>query len=122
MPSFSSCSAARMPCRRGQFDQDAIVADAGFVVQFDQALGLGHAGDGVVRQTRIHFGGDAARNQFEDFQTDVDRQLVGSVGDLLLAIAALAARGAMASSISLRYSGIWAALRISEGLVVASCG
>ncbi len=52
---------------------------------------LATLGFGIIRQARAHLGGDAARNQLQDFQTDVDRQLVGSIGDLLIAIAALLA-------------------------------
>ncbi|CCK05286.1 hypothetical protein BN128_3315 [Cronobacter sakazakii 696] len=75
-----------------QFDQDAIVADAGVVVEFDQALGFGDAAFGVIGQTRVHFGRDTARDKLQDFQTDIHCQFVGGVHDLLRAVAALAFR------------------------------
>ncbi len=72
-----------------QFDQDAVVADAGFVVETDQFAGLGDAGVGIEGETGIHFGGDAARNDLQHFQTDVDCQLVARVDDLLCLVLAL---------------------------------
>ncbi len=73
----------------GQLDQDAIVADACFVVEADQFASLGDAGVGVEGETGVHFGGDAARDDFQHFQTDVDRQLVARVDDLLCLVLAL---------------------------------
>ena len=73
----------------GQLDQDAIVGDAGFVVEADQLAGLGDAGVGVEGETGIHLGGDAARDDFQYFQTYVDRQLVARVDDLLCLVLAL---------------------------------
>ena len=74
----------------GQFDQNAIVADARVVVQLDDALGFRDRRFGVIGETCVHFGGDTARDQFQNFETDVHRQLIGSIEDLLRAIAALA--------------------------------
>lgn len=80
-----------MPCRGSQFDQDTIVADTGIVIQFDQAFRFRDRGVGVIGQTGINFGRNTARDQFKDFETDVHRQFVGSIDNLLRAIAALAA-------------------------------
>ncbi len=74
-----------------QFDQDAVVADASIVVQFDQGTGFIDAAFGVVRQTGIDFSRDTARDQLQDFQTDIDGQLVRSVVHLLFFFAALIA-------------------------------
>ena len=73
-----------------QLDQNTIVADARVVIQLDDALSFGDRRFGVVGETCIHFGGDTARDQFQDFETNVHRQLIGSIKDLLRAIAALA--------------------------------
>ncbi|CCJ77799.1 hypothetical protein BN135_2863 [Cronobacter muytjensii 530] len=77
---------------RSELDQNAIVADASVVVEFDQAPGFSDAAFGVIGETRVHFGRDTARDKLQDFQTDVHRQLVSRVYHLLSAIAALAFR------------------------------
>lgn len=38
----------------------------------------------VKREAGVHFGGDASRYAFKNFRTDIDRQLVAGLGDLLL--------------------------------------
>src|SRR5471030_1901120 len=74
---------------RGQFNQDTVVADTCIIVEFDQALRFRDAGFGVIGQTRVNFGRNTARDQLEDFKTNVNRQFVCSINDLLITIVAL---------------------------------
>ena len=73
-----------------QLDKNTIVADARVVIQLDDALGFRDRRFSIIGEACIHFSGNTARDQFQDFETDVHRQLVGSIEDLLRAIAALA--------------------------------
>ena len=69
--------------------RDTVVADARIVVHFDQTFALDRR-FGVVGETRIHFGGDTARDQFQNFQTDVHGQFISGIHNLLRAVIALA--------------------------------
>ena len=86
---FQLFSGANALPGRGQFDQDTVVADARIVVQFDQAFCFGNRRFGVVGQASINFSRDTARNELQDFQTDVYCQFVSRIHNLLRAVIAL---------------------------------
>ena len=83
MPSRSRTSAAlnALP-RRRYFDQDALAVDASGVILRDDAARLLDGGFGVIGEPRIHFSGNAARDDGENLLAEGDGQpLEGEVGD-----------------------------------------
>ena len=127
MPSFSSCSAARMPSQ-----VEAILmrmrsrVDAGRLVLADELARLVDGRLGVEREARVDLGRDAAGDDLEDPQAELDAEAVdGRLHDGLGARAGArfaSSPSTSASSTIAAYSGICAAAVISDGLVVASRG
>jgi hypothetical protein len=64
----------------GDFDEHAVAADAGFFVEGDDLAGFGDGGGGVEGEPGVHFGGDAAGDDFEDFETENDEEAVDDGG------------------------------------------
>ena len=62
----------------------ALVTDTGLVVETDQFAGLGNRGVGVVTEASIHFGGDPARHDLENFLAEGDADLIEGFGDHIL--------------------------------------
>ena len=108
--------------RRGDFDQDAFAPDAVLFVKFDELVRLGDERLGVERKIRVGLGRDPARNNLQNFQSRTGPANRPRCGTADLLPPALDLLSAMALSTSHWYSGICAALKISDGLVVASRG
>ena len=65
---------------RGNLDQHALALDAGRFVQRDQFAALGDVRFGVERQAGVDLGGDAARDDVQDFDAKSDQHAVDDVG------------------------------------------
>ena len=70
------CGADAFP-RGGNLDEHALHRHALGLIQLDQALGAGVSGVFVKRQARVHFSGNAPRNQRQDFAAKAHQQPVG---------------------------------------------
>ncbi|MNE41150.1 hypothetical protein D3C80_1352060 [compost metagenome] len=68
---------------RGDLDQHPLAADAGRFVQADQSLGSLDAGLAVEGQARIHLGGDAPRNDLQDFATNGHGKAIAGQAQIL---------------------------------------
>lgn len=60
----------------GNLDEDALLGDAGILVETDDLLGLGDGGLLVEGETGIDLGRDTAGNDLQDLDTEVDEKLV----------------------------------------------
>ena len=60
----------------GDFDEDALAGDAGFFVHADEVTGFVDVGLGVEGEAGVDFGGDAAGDDFEDFEAEGDDEAV----------------------------------------------
>ena len=89
MPSFSRISAARMPSqRRRELDEDALLLDAGALVHRDERAGLLDARLRVVGEARVDLGRDAAGDDLEDLEAELDGEAIdGALHDVLGAAA-----------------------------------
>ena len=75
MPSFSRRSAARIPSQvLAILIRMRSRATPSFFVQADELASLGDGTFGVEAQARVHLGGDAAGNEFEDLAAEGDEQ------------------------------------------------
>ena len=63
----------------GDFDQHAVLGDAGFFVEGDDLARFGEGAGGVEGKTRVHFGGDATGDDFEDFEAEDDEQAINDL-------------------------------------------
>jgi hypothetical protein len=72
------------PCG-GELDEDALVADAGFVVLLDDVARCGEGSFGVVAEACVDFGGDATGNDVENLTAEgYGESLEGSGGDFFI--------------------------------------
>jgi len=104
----------------GELDEDALATDAGLLVGGDDFVSGLDRLLRVIGEARIDFRGNTARYDLQNALAEFDGELLeGEVGDLLLVgtFAELSAPSTMSE-----YSGICAAVAMSDGLVVASCG
>ncbi len=60
----------------GDFDEDALAGDAGLFVHADEVAGFVDVGLGVEGEAGVDFGGDAAGDDFEDFEAEGDDEAV----------------------------------------------
>jgi len=65
----------------GDLDQNAVASDAGFFVESYDLVGFGDGGGGVEGETGVHFGGDTAGDDLEDFQAEHDEEAVDDGGE-----------------------------------------
>ncbi|AEK61271.1 conserved hypothetical protein [Collimonas fungivorans Ter331] len=71
---------------RGDLDQHALAVDAGSFIQLDQGVSFVDAALGIEGQARIGFGGNPARDDFQDFLAEGDQQVVDDVGSRQLRV------------------------------------
>jgi len=72
---------------RGDLDQHALARHAGLFVQVDDLAGLGQQSLFVKGQACIHFGGNTARDGFENAGAHGDREGVRGQADVTVAVA-----------------------------------
>ena len=123
MPSRSRISAARMPSHVEAILMRTRSRPMPFLfVKPDEFVSLGDERVRVEGKICVRLCGDAARHDLQNFQAEQDQQLVHDRVDNSSELALDFLLSAMAWSISRPYSGICAAFKISDGLVVASRG
>ena len=71
----------------GHLDEDALLGDAGGLIESDELAGLGDGGGLVEGEAGVDFGGDAARDDLEDLGAEGDEEGVdGGLDSLALVV------------------------------------
>ena len=63
---------------RGDLDEDALLGNTSILVETNDLLGLGNGGLLIERKTGINLSGNTARDDLENLNTEVDKELVKS--------------------------------------------
>lgn len=63
---------------RGDLDEDTLLGNTSILVETNDLLGLGNGGLLIERKTGINLSRDTARNDLENLNTEVDKELVKS--------------------------------------------
>jgi hypothetical protein len=107
---------------RGDFDENALAGRAELLIKADEVSGLLDGGLDIKGETGIDLGGNTAWNDRENLASEAMSRSSMTLRWSAEPLSAVLRLSAMAFSKRGLYSACWTALKMSVGLVVASCG